>query len=97
VSSLENTAAIRYFDFFIKKLGKLINVLKEEDLAMIAAQQILVQFGPNENLQQDKLFSLLPGYIPDYCLTASDKALSRWATLVSQAYKKVRAKLFSIK
>jgi myosin VIIa len=62
---------------------------KEEDLAMIAAQQILVQFGPNENLQQEKLFSLLPGFIPDYCLTASDKALARWATLVSQAYKKV--------
>ncbi|XP_059483343.1 myosin-VIIa [Neocloeon triangulifer] len=61
---------------------------KEEDLAMIAAQQILVQFGPNETLQQDQLFQLLPGYIPDYCLTASDKALSRWATLVSQAYKK---------
>jgi hypothetical protein len=56
---------------------------------MIAAQQILVQFGPNENLQQEKLFSLLPGFIPDYCLTASDKALARWATLVSQAYKKV--------
>lgn len=55
---------------------------------MIAAQQILVQFGPNENLQQEKLFSLLPGFIPDYCLTASDKALARWATLVSQAYKK---------
>jgi hypothetical protein len=76
----------------IKRLINLLNArfnFKEEDLAMIAAQQILVQFGPNENLQQEKLFSLLPGFIPDYCLTASDKALARWATLVSQAYKKV--------
>lgn len=56
---------------------------------MIAAQQILVQFGPNEPLTQEKLFSLLPSYIPDYCLTSSDKALPRWAALVAQAYKKV--------
>jgi hypothetical protein len=64
-------------------------MLQEEDLAMIAAQQILVQFGPNEPLTQEKLYSLLPGYIPDYCLTSSDKALPRWANLIAQAYKKV--------
>lgn len=63
--------------------------LQEEDLAMIAAQQILVQFGPSEPLKQEKLLTLLPSYIPDYCLTSSEKALSRWANLITQAYKKV--------
>ncbi|KAK7792575.1 hypothetical protein R5R35_008669 [Gryllus longicercus] len=59
---------------------------KEEDLAMIAAQQYYIEYGADLNVE--RLLSLLPSYIPDYCLAASDKALDRWGQLVVQAYKK---------
>lgn len=60
---------------------------QEEDLAMIAAQQYYIEFGTDMNT--DRLFNLLPNYIPDYCLTSGDKAVERWGQLVIQAYKKV--------
>lgn len=59
---------------------------KEEDLAMIAAQQYFIEYGTD--MAMERLFTLLPNFIPDYCLTGIDKAIDRWAALVLQAYKK---------
>ncbi|KOC63304.1 Unconventional myosin-VIIb, partial [Habropoda laboriosa] len=59
---------------------------KEEDLAMIAAQQYYIEYHADMNV--DRLYTLLPNYIPDYCLTGIDKAIDRWGHLVLQAYKK---------
>lgn len=65
---------------------------KEEDLAMIAAQQYYIEYHVDMNV--DRLFTLLPNYIPDYCLTGIDKAIERWGHLVLQAYKKVLQSTF---
>ncbi|XP_050670473.1 myosin-VIIa [Leptidea sinapis] len=59
---------------------------KEEDLAMIAAQQYYIEY--NQDMNNERLYTLLPNYIPDYCLTGVDKAVDRWSALVVQAYKK---------
>jgi myosin-7 len=59
---------------------------KEEDLAMISAQQYYIEFG--NDLNSERLFNLLPNYIPDYCLQG-DNSLERWQQLVIQAFKKV--------
>ncbi|CAG4943815.1 unnamed protein product [Colias eurytheme] len=59
---------------------------KEEDLAMIAAQQYYIEYG--QDMNNERLFTLLPNYIPDYCLTGVEKAVDRWSALVVQAYKK---------
>ena len=61
---------------------------------MIAAQQYYIEY--NSELSAERLLSLLPSYIPDYCLASSDKALDRWAQLVVHAYKKVRILLIKI-
>ncbi len=61
---------------------------KEEDLAMISAQQYYIEFG--NDLNSERLFNLLPNYIPDYCLQG-DNSLERWQQLVIQAFKKVCA------
>ena len=45
---------------------------KEEDLAMIAAQQYYIEYGTDIN--GERLYGLLPNYIPDYCLQ-TDNAL----------------------
>lgn len=54
---------------------------------MIAAQQYFIEFC--SELNADRLLTLLPNYIPDYCLTNGDKSVERWATLIQLAYKKV--------
>uniref|UniRef100_A0A0P6FSC6 Unconventional myosin-X n=1 Tax=Daphnia magna TaxID=35525 RepID=A0A0P6FSC6_9CRUS len=59
---------------------------KEEDLAMIAAQQYFIEYGSDINI--DRLLTLLPNYIPDYCLSTGDKAIDRWAQLTGTALKK---------
>ena len=59
---------------------------KEEDLAMIAAQQYFIEFGTD--MSADRLMNLLPNYIPDYCLTG-DKPVEYWHQLISQAFRKV--------
>ncbi|GFY49046.1 myosin-VIIa [Trichonephila inaurata madagascariensis] len=59
---------------------------KEEDLAMIAAQQYYIEHGLD--LSMDRLMALLPNYIPDYCLQSGDKSLERWSSLVITACKK---------
>jgi myosin-7 len=60
---------------------------KEEDLAMIAAQQYFIEYG--SDISNDRLLTLLPNYIPDYCLSTGDKAIDRWAQLTNAALKKV--------
>ena len=47
---------------------------KDEDLAMVAAQQYYIEFGGQ--LCTDKLTHNLPTYIPDYCV--ADTALPRY-------------------
>ncbi|KAJ0182072.1 hypothetical protein K1T71_002794 [Dendrolimus kikuchii] len=59
---------------------------KEDDLAMIAAQQYYIEYG--QDMNTERLYTLLPNYIPDYCLTGVEKAVDRWGALVVQAYKK---------
>ncbi|XP_076340822.1 unconventional myosin-VIIa ck isoform X2 [Tachypleus tridentatus] len=59
---------------------------KEEDLAMIAAQQYYIEHGVE--LVMDHLGALLPNCIPDYCLQASEKSIEKWAGLIVTAYKK---------
>ncbi|XP_043214510.1 myosin-VIIa-like isoform X4 [Amphibalanus amphitrite] len=59
---------------------------KEEDLAMIAAQQYYIEFSSDMN--QERLIGLLPNYIPDYCLNGIDNTVEKWAQLVQQAFKK---------
>ena len=54
---------------------------------MIAAQQYYIEYCSDLNV--DRLYNLLPSYIPDYCLASTDKAVDRWGQLVVQAYKKV--------
>lgn len=71
---------------------------KEEDLAMIAAQQYFIEY--NTDMSMERLFTLLPNFIPDYCLTGIEKAMDRWAALVLQAYKKsyyIKEKIQSLK
>jgi len=58
---------------------------KEEDLAMIAAQQYFIEYGTDMN--SERLMNLLPNYIPDYCLTG-DKPVEHWHQLIIQAFKK---------
>lgn len=59
---------------------------KEEDLAMIAAQQYFIEY--NSDMNSERLLNLLPNYIPDYCLSNAEKSVERWKQLVVQAYKK---------
>jgi len=60
---------------------------KEEDLAMIAAQQYYVDYGTE--LNADKLNSAMTSYIPDFCLNSSDKSPERWTQLVTTAFRRV--------
>ena len=66
---------------------------KEEDLAMIAAQQYYIEYG--NDLNEERLFNLIPNYIPDYCLQR-DNAVDMWHQLVLQAYKKVHTNTMSV-
>jgi myosin-7 len=62
---------------------------KEEDLAMIAAQQYYIDYG--DLISQDRLQALLPTYcIPDYYLNSgSSKNTEKWVVNVMSALKKV--------
>lgn len=60
---------------------------KEEDLAMIAAQQYYVDYGTE--LHADKLNSAMTSYIPDFCLNSSDKSPEKWTQLVTSAFRRV--------
>lgn len=62
---------------------------KEEDLAMIAAQQYYIDYG--EVLNAERLQALLPSYcVPDYYLNnGSSKTVERWVQTIMNAHKKV--------
>ena len=81
------------FSTFVKyAFVKCFRCEKEEDLAMIAAQQYYVEYGGNEPIDPEKLYALLPNYIPDYCLQPggpADSAAQHWHSLIVQAYQKV--------
>jgi len=59
---------------------------KDDDLAMIAAQQYYIEYGADINME--RLLTLLPNYIPDYCLSSGDKAIERWAQLTAIGLRK---------
>ena len=46
-------------------------------------------------IDTEKLYGLLPNYIPDYCLQPSndESASNHWHSLIVQAYQKVRLRL----
>ena len=58
---------------------------QDEDLAMIAAQQYYIDYGPDMILE--RLQSLLPSYIPDSCLQGG-KSLNYWMQGVVNGHKK---------
>ena len=66
---------------------------KEEDLAMLAAQQYYVDqcevqgdCTAGVQMQTDRLVTSLPAYIPDHCL--NDKSVEKWTQLIQTAYAK---------
>ncbi|KAJ9597197.1 hypothetical protein L9F63_026913 [Diploptera punctata] len=60
---------------------------RENDVAMMAAQQYYVENGGN--LEPSLLSSLLPNYLPEQLVKNSgDKGLYRWGTLVTDAFNK---------
>jgi myosin VIIa len=62
---------------------------KEEDLAMIAAQQYYIDYG--DVLNKERLYALLPTYcVPDYYLNnGSSKTIDKWIQTIMNAHKKV--------
>ncbi|CAG0892124.1 unnamed protein product [Darwinula stevensoni] len=59
---------------------------KEEDLAMISAQQYYIENGLDTN--PERLRAALLSYIPDYCLPSGEESLDRWLKLTLQSFKK---------
>ena len=71
--------------------------MQDDDLAMIAAQQYYIDFGPE--MMNDRLQSLIPTYIPDSCL-ASTKSMPFWAGKIQQSFSKgyfVRSRIAPLK
>lgn len=60
---------------------------KEEELAMIAAQQYYVEFGGD--FKMDHLAEVITDYIPDHHIHTGEKSIEKWVHLVLTAYKKV--------
>lgn len=58
---------------------------RDEDLAMVAAQQYYIEYGTD--LNQERLSTNLTGYIPDYCVASGENALERSAELFVNAIK----------
>ena len=49
---------------------------RDEDLAMVAAQQYYIEYGTD--LNQDRFMTNLTTYIPDYCVSSGEKTIERW-------------------
>ena len=60
---------------------------------ILAAQQYYIEYG--NDLNEERFYSLVPNYIPDYCLQR-DNAVDMWHNLVLQAYKKVHTNTMSV-
>ncbi|CAF0829323.1 unnamed protein product [Rotaria sordida] len=58
---------------------------KDDDLAMIAAQQYYIEYG--QEMHIDRLRELLPHYIPDNQLV-QNKATDRWSQIIIHAHKR---------
>ena len=58
---------------------------KDDDLAMIAAQQYFIEYG--QEMHIDRLRELLPHYIPDNQLV-QNKATERWLQIIIHAHKR---------
>ncbi|KAJ6223846.1 hypothetical protein RDWZM_002391 [Blomia tropicalis] len=71
---------------------------KEEELAMIGAQQYYVEFG--DDFKMDHLLSMISNYIPDHYIHSNEKSIEKWTNYVVNAYKKsyfYREKIATIK
>lgn len=62
---------------------------KEEELAMIAAQQYYVEFGSEFNAEN--LSTVIANYVPDHHLHSNEKSIEKWTNLIIMAYKKVNS------
>ncbi|XP_046917979.2 LOW QUALITY PROTEIN: myosin-VIIa [Dermatophagoides farinae] len=71
---------------------------KEEELAMIAAQQYYVEIGSEFN--PENLSTVIANYVPDHHLHSNEKSIEKWTNLIIMAYKKSyfhKEKIASIK
>ena len=59
--------------------------IQDEDLAMIAAQQYYIDFGPD--ITSDRLQALVPSYIPDNLIQVQ-KSLNYWINGIINAFRK---------
>lgn len=57
---------------------------RESDLAVLAAQQYYVEYGPD--MDSDRLLRLIPSYIPDYALAS--KPAEKWQPTIEKAHAK---------
>jgi len=72
-------------------------VVQDDDLAMIAAQQYYIDYGPD--MMNDRLQSLIPSYIPDNCL-AMQKSMRYWSNKIQSSFRKgyfVRSRIAPLK
>ena len=67
---------------------------KDDDLAMIAAQQYYVDYGVD--IRMDQLCILLPNYIPSHSLSRSGNTIEQWAEQIAGALRKVTYQLITI-
>ncbi|XP_049868627.1 myosin-VIIa-like [Pectinophora gossypiella] len=58
----------------------------ERDLAMIAAQQHYIEYGPR--LEPNVLRKVIVNYIPNQFIQSNDAALTKWEHLVTKAFEK---------
>lgn len=68
---------------------------KDEELAMIAAQQYYIDY--DEEFKLDHLTSVVSNYIPDHQIHSNEKSIEKWASLISSAHKKVLQYLYRLK
>jgi myosin-7 len=72
-------------DWILLLIIKSILIYIDDDLAMIAAQQYYIEYGPDMHI--DRLRELLPHYIPDNQLV-QNKATERWLQIVIHTHKR---------
>lgn len=59
---------------------------KDDDLAMIAAQQYYVEF--NIDIQADRMRTLVPQYIPEHYIQGGDAEIELWAQNIAAALRR---------
>ena len=60
-------------------------------ISLIKVLSVHYRYGGADMIDTEKLYGLLPNYIPDYCLQPSndESASHHWHSLIVQAYQKV--------